>query len=179
MPIAPSPALIFPPMLIKSKNGKSAGFDGTGLSFPFHNTNLGALGSPNTKSSFKPLSTWTNHKQRRLKFTNQKTLITTLPINSPTLNSHLQHQVSLFLVKQNRFGLLFVSKLNSRRSDGSRAYHHSEHRIRRLKAIGTFFPEKTILFTSDNVASNTILSLGHNQIRCSIRVLRNERLSNA
>ena len=57
MPSAPKPALIFPPILIKSKNGKSVSFDGTGLNFPFHNTNLGAVGSPNTKSSFKPLST--------------------------------------------------------------------------------------------------------------------------
>jgi hypothetical protein len=57
MPSAPKPALSLPPMLIKSKKGKSVGFPGTGLNFPFHNTNLGASGSPKTSSSFKPLST--------------------------------------------------------------------------------------------------------------------------
>ena len=57
MPIAPNPALSLPPMLIKSKKGKSVGFEGTGLNFPFQRTKRGALGSPNTRSSFKPLST--------------------------------------------------------------------------------------------------------------------------
>lgn len=57
MPSAPKPALSLPPKLIRSKKGKSAGFDGTGLNFPFHNTKRGALGSPRTRSSFKPLST--------------------------------------------------------------------------------------------------------------------------
>lgn len=57
IPSAPKPALIFPPRLIRSKKGRSVGFAGTGLSFPFHNTNRGASGSPRTKSSFKPLST--------------------------------------------------------------------------------------------------------------------------
>ena len=57
MPSAPKPALIFPPRLIRSKKGRSLGFAGTGLSFPFHNTNRGASGSPRTRSSFKPLST--------------------------------------------------------------------------------------------------------------------------
>lgn len=56
-PRAPRPALIFPPMLIKSKMGRSVGLDGTGLNLPFHNTNLGAFGSPKTRSSFNPLST--------------------------------------------------------------------------------------------------------------------------
>lgn len=56
MPIAPNPALSLPPMLIKSKKGKSVGFEGTGLSFPFQRTKRGASGSPNTRSSFKPLS---------------------------------------------------------------------------------------------------------------------------
>jgi hypothetical protein len=42
---------------MRSKNGRSAGLDGTGLSFPSHSTNRGAFGSPNTKSSFSPLST--------------------------------------------------------------------------------------------------------------------------
>lgn len=57
MPRAPKPALSLPPMLIKSKKGRSAGFEGTGLNFPFHNTKRGELGSPKTKSSFNPLST--------------------------------------------------------------------------------------------------------------------------
>ena len=57
MPRAPNPALSFPGKLIKSKKGRSVGLEGTGLNLPFHNTNLGALGSPKTRSSFKPLST--------------------------------------------------------------------------------------------------------------------------
>lgn len=57
MPRAPSPALSLPGMLMRSKNGRSAGLDGTGLSFPSHSTNRGAFGSPNTRSSFSPLST--------------------------------------------------------------------------------------------------------------------------
>lgn len=60
MPSAPKPALIFPPMLIRSKKGRSLSFAGTGLSFPSHNTNRGASGSPRTRSSFKPLSTCHN-----------------------------------------------------------------------------------------------------------------------
>lgn len=56
-PTAPKPALSFPGKLIKSKNGKSAGLEGTGLSLPFHNTKRGAFGSPKTNSSFNPLST--------------------------------------------------------------------------------------------------------------------------
>lgn len=58
MPKAPNPALSFPVKLIKSKKGKSVGFEGTGLNLPPHNTKRGALGSPSTRSSFKPLSTW-------------------------------------------------------------------------------------------------------------------------
>ena len=57
MPSAPRPALSFPGMLMRSKKGRSPGLDGTGLSFPSHSTNRGALGSPNTKSSLSPLST--------------------------------------------------------------------------------------------------------------------------
>lgn len=60
-PRAPKPALSLPAKLIKSKKGKSVGFEGTGLNLPFHNTKRGASGSPNTKSSFNPLSTWNNH----------------------------------------------------------------------------------------------------------------------
>lgn len=57
MPSAPRPALSLPGMLMRSKNGRSAGLDGTGLSFPSHITNRGAFASPKTKSSFSPLST--------------------------------------------------------------------------------------------------------------------------
>lgn len=57
MPIAPNPALNLPPKLSNSKKGISVGFEGTGRSFPFHRTKRGAFGSPNTRSSFKPLST--------------------------------------------------------------------------------------------------------------------------
>eukprot|EP00963_Diacronema_lutheri_P006526 scaffold574_cov333-Pavlova_lutheri.AAC.15 len=42
---------------MRSKKGRSAGEAGTGLSFPSHQTNLGALGSPSTSSSLSPLST--------------------------------------------------------------------------------------------------------------------------
>ena len=63
MPIAPNPALSFPPMLIKSKTGKSVSLEGTGLNFPSHSTNRGALGSPKTKSSFNPLSTYNNQQR--------------------------------------------------------------------------------------------------------------------
>jgi hypothetical protein len=58
MPRAPRPARSLPGMLMRSKNGRSAGLDGTGLSIPSHNTNLGAFGSPNTRSSLSPLSTY-------------------------------------------------------------------------------------------------------------------------
>jgi hypothetical protein len=58
MPRAPRPARSLPGMLMRLKNGRSAGVDGTGLSFPSHSTNLGAFGSPNTKSSLSPLSTY-------------------------------------------------------------------------------------------------------------------------
>ncbi|BAT11276.1 Os10g0473875 [Oryza sativa Japonica Group] len=57
MPSTPRPALSLPGMLMRLKNGRSPGLDGTGLSFPSHSTNRGALGSPNTRSSLSPLST--------------------------------------------------------------------------------------------------------------------------
>uniref|UniRef100_A0A7C9AZJ3 Uncharacterized protein n=1 Tax=Opuntia streptacantha TaxID=393608 RepID=A0A7C9AZJ3_OPUST len=56
-PRAPSPALILPEKLMRSKKGRSVGLEGTGLNFPFQSTKRGAFGSPSTKSSFNPLST--------------------------------------------------------------------------------------------------------------------------
>lgn len=56
-PRAPKPALTFPGKLMRSKKGMSAGLEGTGFNSPPHNTNRGAVGSPNTRSSFNPLST--------------------------------------------------------------------------------------------------------------------------
>ncbi|KAF0892970.1 hypothetical protein E2562_021276 [Oryza meyeriana var. granulata] len=63
MSSAPRLALSLPGMLMRSKNGRSPGLDGTGFSFPSHSMNRGALGSLNTRSSLSPLSTCANPYQ--------------------------------------------------------------------------------------------------------------------
>lgn len=52
-----------------------------------------------------------------------------------------------------------------------RTYDSSEHRIGGLKTVGAFFPEKAILVEGGNIASDSTLSLGDNEIGGKVRVL--------
>lgn len=58
-------------------------------------------------------------------------------------------------------------------------YHHGEHRIGRLKTVRTFFPQITIPLNGDDIATNSISSLGDHKIGDTISVFGRKSLSDA
>lgn len=60
-----------------------------------------------------------------------------------------------------------------------RTYHHGEHGIRGLEAIGALFPEITIPLDGDDVAANVVSGLCDDDVGNNIGMLGGEGLSDA
>lgn len=64
------------------------------------------------------------------------------------------------------------------RKKSEKSYHHSKHRIGRLKAIRTFLPQKPLSLHRRYIPANSLLRLRHYHIPKLILMLRRQRLRN-